>query len=296
MAKISNNERKVCDAVARVLEARSGQPRTNASRPEACGAIPPIDYEFRLGNLVYSIEHTNIEAFEGQIRSGVDFSMLVEPIIAALNGNMPKPGKYYLTFPIDTRANVLPGELASIQDSIVAWVKEQAVMLHAEAPMRLDRTASPRGYRGVRKATPVGSPFEITLTRELHWATPAAADGKLVVARWAPQDIEGLRRIRLCRAFDKKLPYLTKCKEAGSYSVLILETNDIALTNHGLVADAIEAAISRYTQHPDEIFLVDTTIETEWTVWSIRRGGVLFPDENQPRRFFEFAPRQLRDV
>jgi hypothetical protein len=47
---------------------------------------------------------------------------------------------------------------------------------------------------------------------------------------------------------------------------------------------------------PDEIWLVDTSIRTEWTVWCLMRDGFSFPDEETPFRFREFRPEDLVDV
>ncbi len=47
---------------------------------------------------------------------------------------------------------------------------------------------------------------------------------------------------------------------------------------------------------PDEIGLVDTTIETEWTVWRLMRDGVSFPDEETPFRYRDFKPGDLTDI
>ncbi len=73
-----DNERKVCDAVARALERLCGAPQTNAYSPEDRGAPAPIEYVFDLGGVQYAIEHTIVEAFAGQIHTGVDFGSFIE--------------------------------------------------------------------------------------------------------------------------------------------------------------------------------------------------------------------------
>jgi len=96
------NERKICDAVARILEGRAGAKRSGARTPEKDGQGAPVEYRFDLGTSNYALEHTLIEAFDRQIHTGVDFNTLALPIIEAISDTLPKPGVYYLTFPLDS--------------------------------------------------------------------------------------------------------------------------------------------------------------------------------------------------
>jgi hypothetical protein len=77
---------------------------------------------------------------------------------------------------------------------------------------------------------------------------------------FAPSKCENLRERRLATAFDRKLPKLAKWKAAGAVSVLILETSDIALTNHILVAEAVQKLLHSRADRPDQIWLVDTVL------------------------------------
>lgn len=95
-----DNERKACDAVARALEDLAGIKRSNAYSPEDREIGPPVEYVFDLGNKKYALEHTIVEAFEGQIRANVEFASFVAPIVAALDRKLPPPGKFDLHFRI----------------------------------------------------------------------------------------------------------------------------------------------------------------------------------------------------
>jgi len=97
----SDNERKACDAVVRALEALAGCRRTGAHSPEDLGAEAQVEYMFDLACVRHAVEHTIVEAFAGQIRTNVDFQAFVAPIIAALDHNMPPPGRFNLVFDID---------------------------------------------------------------------------------------------------------------------------------------------------------------------------------------------------
>jgi len=115
-----NNERKVCDAIARVLEERAGALRCNPRCPEKDGTGPPVEYVFDLAGVTYAFEHTIIEAFDRQIHTSVDFGKFVAPIEAALDHHMPRPGMYRLVFPIDPCAGLKPRDIPKIQEAIIA--------------------------------------------------------------------------------------------------------------------------------------------------------------------------------
>ena len=82
-------ERKACDAVLRLLEHRSGQRHGDMRFPENDGRGPPVDLRVRLGREEYAFEHTQIEPFTENIRTGIRFSQLVRPIEKALDGTLP---------------------------------------------------------------------------------------------------------------------------------------------------------------------------------------------------------------
>jgi hypothetical protein len=97
------------------------------------------------------------------------------------------------------------------------------------------------------------------------------------------------------RALEKKCPKLRRCKDEGATSVLILENNDISLTNHMVVGAAVQTLVANREDEPDEIFLVDTC-QDEWTIWSLYRGGLFWPDEETARRYREISPKGLAEV
>src|SRR5690348_7550338 len=113
MSAPTKNERKVCEAVARMLEERAGAKREKPRRPEVDKKGPPVDYRFDLAGTNYAIEHTEIEPFSQQIEFAQRFDSFVTPIEAGLDHQMPKPGVYYLTFPIDPCAELRSTDLPS---------------------------------------------------------------------------------------------------------------------------------------------------------------------------------------
>src|SRR5258708_1464436 len=289
-----DNERKACDAVARALERLCGTFRANAYSPEDRGAPAAGEYVFDLGGVLYAIEHAIVEAFAGQIHTDVDFSSCIDPTAAALDHRMAPPGRFNLLFAINPSKGMKPREISAAQQAIIAWVNEKAAELHDEFPEQPSRSRKPGGFRNERKATIAG--IDLTLQRETHWAEPEIAHGRLFISRFAPKDYEKLRTERIEKAVAKKLPKLKVWKDGGARSVLVLENGDISLSNHVVILEAAEAALTGRTDQPDELWLVDTTINSEWTAWCLIRDGVSFPDEYTQHRYWDFKPADLEAV
>jgi hypothetical protein len=292
--KVVDNERKACDAIVRALEARAGKARSNPYSPEDKGLEPPVEYAFELGTQPYVVEHTVVEAFEGQIDSNVDFERFVTPITDKLDGYLPKPGFYTVAFAINPTKDMKPKAIAMLQGELVAWISSTAAELHAEFPQAQPKERSIRGDRNSRGVSIGG--VDITLTREVGWFITEHAEGRLLPTRVAPKNYEGLRLDRVRTALERKLPKLKKWKDKGARSILVLENRDMALSNHVVILEAAEKALSGRSDVPDEIWLVDTAIGSEWTAICLMRNAVSFPDEETDVRYYEYDPSSLNSV
>jgi hypothetical protein len=100
----------------------------------------------------------------------------------------------------------------------------------------------------------------------------------------------------MTKALNKKLPKLEAWRSSGARSVLVLESGDLALSNHVNILEAAEDTLQGRSDRPDEVWLVDTTIDAEWTVWCLMRDGFSFPDEDTDSRYREFDPKILAEV
>ena len=258
---MANNEKALCEALIRLLEAELDVQRSDITYPEIDHSGPPVEMRLRLGAARFAIEHTLIEPFPLAIQTGKWFHELTEEIAKALHGSMPPPGTYRLVFPINPTEGKPRHTHAALRERITLWVREVAAELHSECPERLDRSHQPHGYRGVRTTEIDGIPLSLSLM--VHWSERGARDGALFLARAVGDDVEDQRCIRIRTTLDKKLPKLTACRADGDVTVLILEYSDIALTNQVLVAQALEAELVG-RDCPDHIFLADTTGDQTW--------------------------------
>ena len=140
-----DNQGRVCDAVVRVLEAHTGQGRSDIVHPERAGGPGGVDLLFRLGPQQYAMEHTKIEPFENQIRHDAHFSEFITPAMEQLGHDMPQPGVYDLIFPLDTRFNARAEQLDALRTALIQWVRETADRLRAKHPRRLSQDECPHG-------------------------------------------------------------------------------------------------------------------------------------------------------
>jgi hypothetical protein len=96
------------------------------------------------------------------------------------------------------------------------------------------------GGRHMAKGVPPDTPFPITLAR---W--PRHVDDVLPevsIGWWRPPDLEERRRERLVVALSKKLPKITAAEAEGHQGVLVLESDDIQLSNSIDIRAALLAA------------------------------------------------------
>lgn len=209
------------------------------------------------------LEHTRIESFPEQITNGIWLVNLLKPLEESLSNSLPMPGHYNLVVASSAIAGVKNKD--RIRLALIKWIKEKAPMLEIGSP-----ATAPRHY--IREI-PTGVPFEVTLYR---WPR---MDGRFLFSQYIPDNLRERRKERIRRAFEDKCPKLKAAKTKDSIlSVLVLESNDIALGNHvdiGIVA--IEEISLREKDIPDEIYLVETEIKP-WVLWVLKEKFYLFPE------------------
>src|SRR5262249_30894181 len=88
------------------------------------------------------------------------------------------------------------------------------------------------------------------------------------------------RTIRLQQTCDDKFPKLARWKRAESArTILVLEDNDIQLTNQSIVAEVFLPIALARADTPDETYMV-STCTTPWYAWPVLVGS---------RTYFDFA-------
>lgn len=260
-------------------------------------AVEERIFRLRLGTREHAIEHTQIEAIPGLIRAGEGYRQLIEPITDEVSGTLPGPAVYALHFPIDTHLEVKRADLDRMRRDLIAWIRGKAHCLYERNRDRLEREHTSPRYLDSVEAKPPGFPYPVRL-----WVRAACSGSKRGVLRLARlgldnEELEGCRADRLREALRRKCPKLQRCKVDGARTVLVLESDDIALTNHTLVGECLIALLRERTDLPDEIYLVETEVQS-WAVHCMKLDGESWPMERsaEPAMFHVDDPIDLTEV
>ena len=282
---LSFNEGKVCEAIVRRLEEREQHARADLRWPEQENHKSPVEVAFRLGNQLYALEHTRIEPFEGHLRMEAQTEKLFAPITNALKDSLGAGALFELYLPVNSLDGRKPDELEKIQQAIIAWVK-------ATAPT-IPKRPSP-DFRGV-VAGPVklaNVPFDLSLSR----FEPPIVPGQYFQIKHTVDNIAKLRADRMQAAIDKKFPKLADWKRNdGAKSILVLEQNDIQLTNPSIVADTYLPLATARADRPDVTYLVASCMSPNWWMWPILIGDRTYYDiaQSNDAGYWEFDPSKL---
>jgi hypothetical protein len=238
-----------------------------------------------VGAQSYAFEHTGIEPFEKQIEMEVQNRILLEPVTAHFTGRVPKGEYWEFHYPVEASVGVSGGKVGQVQTGLIAWITANATSLP------LVRFGDRYPY-SARKESAAGVPFRFALYR---WSVPdCGLSGVFWRREFVSGNLEQERRARLERVCDDKNEKLLRWKQDGAKTVLVLEENDLSLTNHQLVAEAMARAEAGRADAPDEIFLVSTIRRNPWWVTCLRRPGANYYDDDE--RFHEIDPAMLTQL
>ena len=271
------NEGKACDAVVRRIESREHSTRQNVRSPEQEGDIAPVELTCFIGGKLFAFEHTGLEPFDGQI--AIEAKHHLEPLRTKFLGKIPGRELWDLQVPAGATLKLKEAKIREILCVLEAWISSEGPRI----PL------APLGQKGtpvVREAD-TAVPFKVKLYRS------AIAGPGLFWTSHLVDQLENSRTARIERACRAKYPKLEKWKRRGARTVLILEDNDIQLTNAIDVCDCL-LRVERSLQFvPDEVHLVTTTL-APWQVWFLRVDARTFFDLSDPNeRAWEVDPDAL---
>lgn len=254
---LSFNEGKVCEAIVRYLEVREGQSRSDVFSPESVNHPNPVELAWTLGTQVFALEHTGIEPFDDHMRLEAESKRHFEPIIEALTG-LFSPEIIEIHVPIRAMLDRNKPEIKRIQKALIEWVQETAPTLETRRYAKYTK--------GDQWTNVPAVPFGVQLFR---FDNPLKNEGRVQVVHRLGNDREEQRAQRILRACDRKFPKLWAWKrDHKARTILVLEENDIQLTNYAIVAETyLPIALSR-PDRPDETYLVSTCLEP-WEAWPI---------------------------
>jgi hypothetical protein len=286
--RLSFNEGKVCDAIVRRLEEREQQARAEVRWPEQENHRSPVEITFMLGNQLYALEHTGVEPFEGHLRMEAQTEKLFAPITNALKDSVGRDALFELYLPVNALDRRRPAELQTIQQAIIAWVKATAPTIPKQPYPDFKGTLV-----GPTKVANV--PFDLSLCRFDSPIIP----GQHFQIRHMVDNVAKLRTDRMKAAVDKKFPKLADWKRKdNAKSILVLEQNDIQLTNPSIVAETYLPLAKARADKPDETYLVASCISPNWWMWPILIGDRSYFDiaRSANAGYWQFDPSKLVEL
>ncbi len=167
-----------------------------------------------------------------------------------------------------------------IQDALVRWILATAPGLPTAFPGRR--------ILPIQKVTPSGVPFAVSLDRWPREDFPFP----FVIRHLLEGEVEALRLLRLENAYQKKMQKLQPWKAIGAKAILILEEDDIFLTNHFNVADTLAQVEASRTDQPDEVYLL-SVFSSMWLITRLRIRDQTLYDLKVDDRFWEVEPSAL---
>jgi hypothetical protein len=261
-SKFADNEGKCCDAVLRVLEKRVGEKRSNMFFPERQQHSAPVELVCMIGPAQYAVEHTKLEPYERQMQDSVFFINALGSLEKSVIGLLPKDAFFRLTMQPGAFDGLTKRQVDTVREKIEQWIISIAPSL------------KPTRYRTDIRRNVIDR-MEVALYATIPLG---ALGGVLRIARYEPPNLEGLRRKNLQRSLEKKLPKLQHWSRDGFSTVLVLESEDIALTNHQLVLDALRRCLPNRFTCPTHIFFVEASTPTWYVITLVRDGQFPAPD------------------
>ena len=263
-----DNEGRCCDAVVRVLETHLGTKRSDLHIPDKIDRMRKkqrVDACLSIGRNRYVLEHTRVEPFSEAIGAGVRVADLIRGVQERLRACAPLPGPaiYELKLPKDPRlggGSNTREQHARIKLEMAAWAHSESTDLHLRAVEAGRQACIGREFSGLLVhlvCTAMGAPSETT-------------PGEFGGVRDVPESLEDSRVVRLRKALGDKCPKLLACKVRGARTVLVLENDDIALSDHLSIREALERAAEDRDDLADEVYLVNTGVDDNcWYVFPV---------------------------
>ena len=225
----------VCAFVREILSARTGETIVVTDRPEVVNrTVPVVEELWASASHRYAVEHTRVESYAGQIENEARLRRLILPVREFLRSRLP--GSHVLA------VRVSETEVARLRYEDAH--REIIALTLATAPTLAD------GETVLLPSTKL--PFTVQLHRRSgsgsHVAVHCLIDG----------DGDDLRLQRMRRALQDKCPKLALWAADGRTSVLVLEANDIQLSNASVAFEAFRHAIAERDDQPDIVVFVET--------------------------------------
>lgn len=222
--------------------ARTKSPDRVIRTTKACDAI------LEGGGIRYAVEHTSLDSYLRQRLDTARFREVLVSLEQRLKGKLPDH------VDVDIPVHAVP-----------AGIDWQELSRLLESWIVTNLNGLPHDQR-VEVQIP-GVPFALGVRRER-----AAGPGSLFGMRVVPGDLREQRVQVLIERIEAKSAVLSKYSQHGFRTVLIIESDDAALTNREEICEDFQVAVKvQQSTDIDEVFLVETDTQP-WCLTPLKIG------------------------
>jgi hypothetical protein len=249
-------------AAGKIAERRSGGSFSEDEVPDAVDRTrPAIDLVGHDSIGAICLEHTLIEAYEGQVNDNRRGREVSDRLAERLTDGLEQPGTYTIGINTGDLASLRRKDVDTTINDLEAWARIQSLPVPVVPSIVPNHVASEAGILRVRATL-----YRLRCSPE--------DDGKVRVALLRDSTLEGQRAARIRKALVDKLPKLEDAREDGSTTALVLEMNDYVLSNRVEVARVFYVtALSLDIQLPDIVILADTGAgDGAWMDYMVKFG------------------------
>lgn len=265
------NEQTLCKMVIHLIGDRRGEAITDAESVDTViRTRPAVDWQFETPTARFAVEHTRIESFPNQIGKGKKFAQLLEPLETELAGRLP--GEFLLFVNVGA-AKAPAAKHVAIRSALSEWILANAHSLEAKEEVDFWENSN-----CVLTAKLPNVPFDVTLSRDTSYGS------RLFIIQEPQGNSQLLLHDCIRETLKRKCPKLSVEQATGRISVLILESDDIALADRKAIAEAAVAELSVRNDAP-EIVLWARTSTQPWKAWFIKEGSFVHPRIKQAGPF-----------
>lgn len=196
----------------------------------------------------YAIEHTSIDTIPDQRRDSAWFLQIIRPLEDEFQNKLP----YRLALTLPYEGIQIGQDWFKITDALRNWVKNESPKI-------------PQSTRLIFIKDVPGIPFGFYCIKRNSPRTG------LLFSRVAPNDQSFPDRLKaqMGPKIKKLLPY----KALNKTTVLLIESDDIALMNEDIMWDGLKSAYSNgLPQGLDRIWFADTSIPKEVLFWDMTKA------------------------
>jgi hypothetical protein len=209
----------VCAFVRDIISARTNEKIEISAHPDRDERnLPAVEELWESPTRRYAIEHTRVEAFEGQIGNRSKIHAFLTPVKVALQDRLP--GYFCLS--------LREQDIASRFNMSAARLEIAQLIVEAAGRVKVDEAVTLQSDK-------------LPFTAQLYLRHRDRSN--LILYSDIHGDPEKRRLERVRRALDDKCPKLASWAQDGRISVLALESNDIQLSNAFVINDAVQQAL-----------------------------------------------------